>query len=302
VSEPAADDVGLEEVVSAIASVLRTGRRPVLPEEIVATERLDDLLDQLVDITRFAMALSKGDLEQELRHSGVAAGSLKGLQGALRHVSWQAQRVAGGDLSQRMDFMGAFAAAFNSMVEALAEARAALEAKNAKLQRQSAQLEELATTDALTGLWNRRKFNELVAGEVARAYRYSQPVSLGLLDVDHFKRVNDTYGHDVGDAVLRELADVVRGQVRSVDVVARWGGEEFVVLSPGIPVAGCAELAERIRAAAAGHMFPAVGRVTVSVGVTEYTHGDTPDSLFARADKALYAAKDGGRDRVETIA
>jgi diguanylate cyclase (GGDEF)-like protein len=171
-----------------------------------------------------------------------------------------------------------------------------------KLQRQSDQLEALATTDALTGLWNRRKFNELVAGEVARAHRYSQPLSLGLLDVDHFKRVNDTYGHDVGDAVLRELADVVRGQVRSVDVVARWGGEEFVVLGPGVPVAGCAELAERIRAAAAGHMFPAVGRVTVSVGVTEYTHGDTPDSLFARADKALYAAKDGGRDRVETIA
>jgi len=294
------DAADLEEVVAAIASTLQTGRRPQLSERILAAGRMDDVLDQLVEIASFAVALSKGDLGEELRRSGVVAGSLKGLQGALRHVSWQAQRVAGGDLSQHMDFMGDFAAAFNSMVEALAEARAALEAKNAKLQLQSAQLEELATTDALTGLWNRRKFNDLVVGEVARARRYTQPLSLGLLDVDHFKRVNDTYGHDVGDAVLRELACLVRGQVRTVDVVARWGGEEFVVLGPGVSLAGCLELAERIRGVVAAHVFPAAGPVTVSIGVTAYSQGDSPTALFSRADKALYAAKERGRDRVES--
>ena len=288
-TSPAAGD---DAVVTAVTEVLRTGRRP--PGSAAGDDALEALLDGLVGIAGFAQALAKGDLDQELRQPGVVAGSLKGLQGALRHVTWQAQRVAAGDLSQRVDFMGDFAAAFNHMVQALAEARATLEAQNAKL-------EQLATTDALTGVWNRRKFNELVAAEVARAQRYQQPLSLALADVDHFKRVNDTYGHDVGDAVLRELADVLREQVREVDSVARWGGEEFVVLCPGVRTAGCREFAERLRAVVAGRVFPAVGRVTVSLGVTAHARGDTPDALFTRADAALYAAKESGRDRVEVV-
>jgi diguanylate cyclase (GGDEF)-like protein len=286
-TSPAAGD---DAVVTAVAQVLRTGRRA--PGMVAADDAVEALLDQLVGIAGFAQALAKGDLDQELRQPGVVAGSLKGLQGALRHVTWQAQRVAAGDLSQRVDFMGDFAAAFNHMVEALAEARATLEAQNARL-------EQLATTDTLTGVWNRRKFNELVAVEVARAQRYGQPLSLTLADADQFKRVNDTYGHDVGDAVLRELAHVVREQVREVDSVARWGGEEFVVLCPGVSVSGCRELAERLRLAVAARVFPAVGRVTVSLGVTGYAKGDTPDALFTRADAALFAAKQAGRDRVE---
>jgi diguanylate cyclase (GGDEF)-like protein len=285
-SQAAADDI-----IGAVAEVLRTGRRP--SGIAIGDEALEALLAGLVGISTFAQALAKGDLDQELRQPGVVAGSLKGLQSALRHVTWQAQRVAAGDLSQRVDFMGDFAAAFNHMVEALAEARATLEAQNAKL-------EQLATTDALTGVWNRRKFNELVAGEVARAQRYGQSLSLALADVDHFKGVNDTFGHDAGDAVLRELADVIREQVREVDSVARWGGEEFVVLCPGVPLEGGRVLAERLRVSIAGHRFPAVGRVTVSLGVTDYRGGDTPDALFTRADAALYAAKEGGRDRVAT--
>ena len=283
---------GGDPVVTAVAEILRSGRRP--PRGELRDEALNALLEELADIARFAQALAAGDLDQELRRQGVVAGSLKGLQAALRHVSWQAQRVAAGDLSQRVDFMGAFAEAFNSMVQALGDARAALEEQNA-------QLERLATTDALTGLWNRRKFNEVVEAEMARARRYGHPLSLCLLDVDHFKRVNDTYGHDVGDAVLRELAVVMRAELRAVDGLARWGGEEFVVLSVDTPLPGGRDVAERVRLSTARHVFPAVGRVTVSLGVTEYSRGDTLDVLFSRVDAALYRAKESGRDRVEVV-
>ena len=225
-SPPVAGDGDVEAIVSAIASTVRTGRRPPLPEGADEIGPLDDLLDQLVDISHFALALSKGDLDQELRRSGIVAGSLKGLQGALRHVSWQAQRVAGGDLSQRVDFMGDFAEAFNAMVDALADARTTLESQNARL-------EELATTDALTGAWNRRKFNELVAGEFERARRYGQGFALFILDIDRFKRVNDTHGHRVGDDVLREVAEIVRGQMRSADGLARWGVRSSSCSAPG---------------------------------------------------------------------
>jgi len=290
---PRSADADAEAIVTAVSATLRTGRRPRSPDGLGEVPGLDDLLDQIVEIARLAQALASGELDQELRRPGIVVGSLKSLQGALRHLSWQTQCVADGDLNQRVDFMGEFSAAFNSMVESLAEARETLQAQNA-------QLEELATTDALTGAWNRRKFNDLVSGEIERAQRYGKPLSLFILDIDHFKHVNDTYGHDVGDAVLRELAAVVRAQMRAVDQFARWGGEEFVVLSPEVPVAGCAELAERARVAVAAHVFPAVGTVTVSVGVAALQSGDTADALFSRADGALYAAKESGRDRVVT--
>jgi two-component system, cell cycle response regulator len=276
--ESASPDVALEALRQAVA----TGRRPPLPP---AVPGLDDLVDELVEVSRFTLALAQGDLDHHLEHRGMMAGSLKALQAALRHLTWQTQRVAAGDFSQRVDFMGDFSEAFNSMVVALQEA--------------NDRLELLATTDTLTGAYSRRKFNELVSGEVERARRYGHSLSLFILDIDHFKLVNDTHGHDAGDIVLRELADIIRAETRSADALARWGGEEFVVLAPGVGDRGCAELAERVRTAVAAHAFSGVGRVTASLGVAEYARGDTPDMLFARADRALYDAKEGGRDRVE---
>ena len=110
--------------------------------------------------------------------------------------------------------------------------------------------------------------------------------------------MNDTHGHEAGDAVLVALADLLRAGIRATDSLARWGGEEFVVLSPAIGLPATATLAERLRAAVSAHPF-AVGQVTASFGVADFRSGDTADSLFARADQALYRAKDGGRDRVE---
>ena len=175
---------------------------------------------------------------------------MKNLDAALRHLTYQTQRVAAGDFTQRVDFMGEFSEAYNSMVVALDKARTELGERNELLQAQTAKLEELATTDALTGAYNRRKFNRLILAEIARVSRYEHPLSLLILDIDHFKRVNDTHGHEAGDEVLVVLAGLIRAGIRATDSLARWGGEEFVVLSPEVTVDEAMGLAERLRSAA----------------------------------------------------
>jgi diguanylate cyclase (GGDEF)-like protein len=292
---PGGDDSALKEALAAIRATLRSGRRAALPVELDGHAELDGLLNDLVELYRFTLAVSQGDLEQPLSVRGSLAGSLKALDAALRHLTWQTQRVAAGDFTQRVDFMGEFSEAFNSMVLALDGART-------ELQVQAAKLEELATTDALTGAYNRRRFNDLTLSEAERVRRYGHPLSLLLLDIDHFKRVNDRHGHEAGDEVLVVLAGLIRGEIRATDRLARWGGEEFVVLSPDVTLEGEAELAERLRAALAAHDHASVGKVTASFGVTQHRPGETPDQLFARADEALYRAKEGGRDRVEVVA
>jgi diguanylate cyclase (GGDEF)-like protein/PAS domain S-box-containing protein len=183
-------------------------------------------------------------------------------------------------------------------VSGLRRTEAELVARNAELQALAIRLEELATTDALTATYNRRKFNELVETEIGRARRYGGPLSLFILDIDHFKDVNDTFGHEAGDAVLVKLAELVRGTSRAVDIVSRWGGEEFVVLTPGTDAVTAGAAAERLRLALARQSFPSCDTVTASFGVADYRPGDSPDQLFARADVALYKAKLGGRNRV----
>ncbi len=160
-----------------------------------------------------------------------------------------------------------------------------------------------AATDALTGLLNRRKFRELAAEEMERARRYSRPLALLALDLDHFKTVNDQFGHPAGDGVLRHVAGLVAAGVRSCDRVARLGGEEFAVLLPETRLAEATILAERLRLAVSGHpaeIAPAgLIPVTVSVGCVGLLKEDQDiDALMVRADRALYAAKAAGRDCV----
>ncbi len=166
---------------------------------------------------------------------------------------------------------------------------------------------ELATTDSLTGVYNRRTLKELAEPQLSRSRRAQLPVSLLMLDLDHFKRINDTYGHLAGDDVLKAFSGLVRNLLRKEDLLARYGGEEFVVLLPGAAPAAAAILAERIREEVAARPFDANGhlvRVTVSQGVASEA-GDTLPSLEAmlgRADEALYAAKNQGRNRVVAVA
>ena len=159
----------------------------------------------------------------------------------------------------------------------------------------------LSITDGLTGLWNYRYFTITIAKEIERAARFGRPLALLMMDLDHFKLVNDVYGHQRGDAVLVELAGRIRAQVRDVDTLARYGGEEFVVVLPETDEEGAVQAAERIRAAVRRRPFGEPGEtpldVTVSVGVAVFpVHGVSSSSLLRRADEALYTAKRAGRD------
>jgi diguanylate cyclase (GGDEF)-like protein len=163
-------------------------------------------------------------------------------------------------------------------------------------------VKELAVRDGLTDLYNRREFNRLLAQAIAREERQGGRFSLLLLDVDHFKKLNDTYGHPAGDAALKHAARIVEGHLRKGDLSARYGGEEFVAILPGADEAGAVQLAERVRKALQKGQIVFEGArigVTASFGVAVWPgDGKAAETLLAAADRALYAAKQGGRNRV----
>lgn len=162
-------------------------------------------------------------------------------------------------------------------------------------------LEQQATTDHLTGIFNRSRMSELLHDEWNRVSRYGEPFSLIMFDIDHFKQVNDTLGHHAGDRVLVELTQRVKLVLRESDVFARWGGEEFLLLLPETDLEGAEEVAERCRHAFARTPIEGVGTVTASFGVVAYSDDDgSLEHLLQRADAALYEAKHGGRDRVSS--
>ena len=158
--------------------------------------------------------------------------------------------------------------------------------------------EKMAITDKLTGLYNRYKFYQVANQEFNRAKRHNRPLSLILFDIDWFKKINDTYGHDVGDLVLRRIAKLLRTNLRKYDLVFRWGGEEFIILAPETDAKGAMRIAEKIRTLIASHAFEGAGNVTVSLGVAELTPQDKEvDAIIKRADNALYISKKEGRNR-----
>jgi diguanylate cyclase (GGDEF)-like protein len=172
-----------------------------------------------------------------------------------------------------------------------------------ELEEKKKELELLATHDPLTGLMNRRLVLELTHHELERARRYRLPVCVLMIDLDHFKQVNDTYGHLAGDDVLKQFASILSKNTRAVDIVGRYGGEEFVVVMPETGLEGALVFAERLRTAVERHEFVTRSgqklHITCSIGVTQ---GEPElldiDHLLALADKALYRAKEEGRNRV----
>ena len=188
-------------------------------------------------------------------------------------------------------------AELSARLRELSEARQSSELANQSLQRALDQLEQVASTDRLTGAWNRRRFEEAVLPEIALAHRRRDPLSLLMFDLDHFKRVNDTFGHGAGDAVLAGTAQTVRMHLRASDSLVRWGGEEFLVMTPATRLEGAMGLAEKLRAAVEAVDFPDVGHVTMSLGVSEYAIGEGLEEWIERTDQALYRAKAEGRNR-----
>ena len=171
--------------------------------------------------------------------------------------------------------------------------------KTEELEIKNRELEKLASVDLLTCLYNRRKITEILEAELKRFNRHNVIFSLMFLDIDYFKKINDTYGHDVGDIVLKGFADLLVSNVRSVDNVGRWGGEEFLIVLIESDSEKAKIVAEKIQASLSDVSFDEVGKITASIGISEATNEDTLETIIKRADEALYRAKDLGRNRIE---
>lgn len=235
----------------------------------------------------------------------------------LKQLTQHAGALAAGDFTRqptiaerRGDELSLLAKTFNLMSENLRKSYAALQQANAELEQKVAErtrelaeknreLERLSTTDRLTQISNRAKLEDSFTKQLANSQRFDQPLSLLLVDVDFFKKINDNYGHAIGDQVLIEIAARLRATVRETDEPGRWGGEEFLVLLPNTDQEGGWQLAQRIRQAIAEHPFAEAGLpVTISLGLTSYSPGDDKNRILERADQALYRAKKEGRNRV----
>jgi diguanylate cyclase (GGDEF)-like protein len=225
----------------------------------------------------------------------------------LDRLTGGASKVAAGDLEVDLPVLsgsevGYLTEVFNDMVARLRQGREQLAVINETLRKKNKELHELSITDSLTGLYNRKHLMETLENEVARSKRHKHDFSVLVIDIDHFKEYNDTYGHLAGDEVLSRLATVFKESVRSCDYVARYGGEEFILVLPEIGPEDGVKAAERIRKKVAKESFAGDGKpieITVSVGVASYPKdGDDSQSIIRHADTALYKSKESGRNRV----
>jgi diguanylate cyclase (GGDEF)-like protein len=252
----------------------------------------------------------------------IAAQLARSIVRPVQGLSDSARQVAGGELDVTFpasgnDEIGLLAGAFNEMMdrlransveleenrEAIEDANVRLMAQNQELQRVNEVFLQLSITDDLTKLHNHRFFQDHLPREMIRAQRTGEPLCMILIDIDDFKKLNDQYGHSVGDAVLKHTADAMNSEVREMDLLARYGGEEFALLASGTTLEGAVALAEKLRMVIARARFPVVTlegssviSLTVSVGVAQF-HGDEK-AFFNDADRALYRAKDAGKDCV----
>jgi diguanylate cyclase (GGDEF)-like protein len=270
------------------------------------------LESQRRDMLWRVLAITAGALVLAAVLSTMIAGSVTR---PIEHISEVVARIKGGELSARTlatasGVLEPLAAGINDMAERIAFTQEDLRHKvvlaTEELRQQKEAAEYAARVDTLTGVANRRAFDEIAESEVQRALRYGTAVSLIMIDLDHFKTINDSYGHQAGDAVLVTFARTITEAVREVDVVGRWGGEEFLVLLPGTGATEALRAAERMRGALAQCDLRLQGRrirFTASFGVAEFIPAELSlYSLLDRLDAALYRAKAAGRDRVELAA
>ncbi|MDH5228740.1 MAG: GGDEF domain-containing protein [Gammaproteobacteria bacterium] len=187
-------------------------------------------------------------------------------------------------------------------VKALLHMLTEMERESNRLRAKIAQERQQAFVDGLTGIANRSGYQERINQEIARWKRFNAPLSIVVWDIDHFKKINDNYGHLAGDNALKSIAKIMRKKTRETDFIARFGGEEFILVMPGADAKSGAMVAEKLRkavAAAAFHFHDQPVQITVSGGLAEFVNGDSADSVFKRADQALYAAKNAGRNQIK---
>ena len=189
---------------------------------------------------------------------------------------------------------------YNKWIDFIKEEGNRISKINEKLLTTTSKLEEKASFDFLTKLYNRQKFDSFLDYEIKKSNRYeTQSLSILLIDIDFFKNVNDNYGHLVGDQVLQEIAKILTVCSRDTDIVSRWGGEEFIVMLPSTNIEQAIFVAEKLRATIEKHKFEQVNHVTCSIGVSQHYKNQPKEEFFNKVDQALYSAKNNGRNRVE---
>ena len=225
----------------------------------------------------------------------------------LERLTGAADRIAAGDLTiqlpvARRDELGHLTRVFNQMTGNLQRSHDEFEAASQTLQKQNKLLETLSITDSLSGLYNRKKLDDILADQIARFKRNQRSFAILMLDIDRFKKLNDTYGHLAGDQVLTSVARTLSSSIRNIDFAARYGGEEFVIVLPETPLSAARDMAQRIRIQVRSAIYQFNDQsiaVTLSIGVANSRSSDeSADAVLARADRMLYEAKRSGRDRV----
>ena len=286
-----------ESIAVVIADQIMPGMKGVELLEIVdhrlpATTKI--LLTGQAGLDAVIEAINRAHLNQYIGKPWDETQLLLGVENLLRQFRL---------VHENQQLIASLSAKNQALLEMNRELEAKIHERTHELAAANARLAQLAVTDGLTGLYNHRHFHERLALEVERSQRSGLPLSLLMLDVDHFKQFNDTFGHPAGDEVLRQLARVLADTRRANDVVARYGGEEFAVILVDTAKFTAAKVAERVRERVYGHDFsdaaPRVGRLGVSIGVATFPDdGGDAEGLVRAADTALYAAKRAGRNRV----
>lgn len=319
------------DLLRLFASLINDPTLPTIPEGLKSIPEVAELHHRVSELRETMSSFSKGDFDRDLRVSGSCAGYLKALQANIRHLNWQVHAVAEGDFTQQVTFMGELSKSFNEMTRKLDSTVQRLTSKEEELLALTAELKQeinarikvemnlrtsearyrkMAVYDWLTGVYNRRHFMELAQGEMGRSLRGNLRMSIAMLDVDHFKQFNDVHGHLNGDICLQHVARIISATVRRMDIVARFGGEEFVILLPETDLETAYGVAERMRIALETSPvkleYGETAKITASLGVAEVERNNDLDlgnmvmEGINWADKAMYLAKEAGRNQVKT--
>jgi len=319
------DNKTLDEALEIISQSLLKGKRVNPPDHLASNEVLVKLLDYISEMQQNISDIRCGNLSANVSLKGFTGGMLKAVQSNLRHFIWKSDRVSSGEFSQQIDFMGELSESFNAMVNDLRQARGMLEEQKSSLvqlsedllreisariaaekglRREEERQRELALTDALTGTLNRRGFMQSIRKEVSRMCRSKASVCLALLDLDYFKEVNDTHGHQAGDEALCAVARVLLENLRDYDTVGRYGGDEFIILLPETTLEDAYSILERICRKVDDEKIPkgCSVHVKISGGVTLIDTEEDCDAAIDEAvnlaDKAMYASKRNGRNQI----
>ncbi|MDR1051195.1 MAG: diguanylate cyclase [Deltaproteobacteria bacterium] len=316
-----------ESMFRFLEKVITESKTPVLPPEYAQWDTFNSLFQHTSEIKSALANFAKGDLDLRVVKKGATTGNLKAILANLSHLAWQFKVAAQGDFSHTVDFMGEFSDAFNLMTTNLARHEKEISEKQHQLAVMAEELKKeirhrdmveaalkesennyriLALHDPLTKIYNRSYFNEAGAREVEITRRRGDELCLLMMDLDKFKRFNDTFGHLSGDAALIHITKIVQEIQRKTDIFARFGGEEFVLLLPQTPFAGGKIIAEKLRAEIASRPDPAPNTsepITISIGLASLTQLEALKEsssevilhdLISRADEALYDAKKAG--------